>query len=49
MLGRKDYPNEEIDNARTAIERQLAAWDELVAAVQHETSDPKIMAALQAH
>jgi hypothetical protein len=30
MLGRKNYTQTEIDTARTAIERQLAAYDRLV-------------------
>jgi hypothetical protein len=29
MLGRKDYTQEELEAARTAIDRQLAAYDEL--------------------
>lgn len=31
MLGRKNYTHTEIDTARTAIERQLAAYDQIVA------------------
>lgn len=31
MLGRKNYTQAEIDTARTAIERQLAAYDQVVA------------------
>jgi hypothetical protein len=30
MLGRKNYTHTEIDTARTAIERQLAAYDQVV-------------------
>jgi hypothetical protein len=47
MLGRKTYTQEELDHARTAIERQRAAYDDLAKAV-HATSDPKATAALEA-
>jgi hypothetical protein len=30
MLGRKDYTQERLDHAKTAIDRQLAAYEELV-------------------
>src|SRR4051812_33586324 len=45
MLGRKSYTPEELHHARTAIGRQLAAYDALVAAVGDATSeDPKVAA-----
>jgi hypothetical protein len=34
MLGRKNYTQSEIDHARTAIERQLAAYDRVVASAK---------------
>jgi hypothetical protein len=34
MLGRKNYTQSEIDHARTAIERQLAAYDRVVASTK---------------
>ena len=40
MLGRKDYTRAEFDNARSAIDRQLAAWRALVATA----TDPKTTA-----
>jgi hypothetical protein len=44
MLGRKTYTPEELDNATTAIDRQLAAYKKLVKVI--DTSDPKVAAAL---
>ena len=44
MLGRKDYTRAEFDNARSAIDRQLAAWRALVATA----TDPKTTAKLDA-
>jgi hypothetical protein len=46
MLGRKDYTQEELDNATRVIDAQLAAYRKLVAAV--DTSDPEVEAALEA-
>ena len=46
MLGRKTYTPEELDDARTALDRQLAAYDALVEALDGATSDPKVAAAL---
>src|SRR5215212_115831 len=46
MLGRKTYPREELDNARTVIDAQLAAWRALAEAA--DGSDPKAAAALEA-
>jgi hypothetical protein len=47
MLGRKDYTQEELDNARAAVKQQLAAYKRLVEAVEGSTSDPKVAAALK--
>jgi hypothetical protein len=33
MLGRKSYTREELDHGRSAVERQLAAYDKLVGAL----------------
>jgi hypothetical protein len=46
MLDRKTYTPEELDDARTALDRQLAAYDALVEALDGATSDPKVAAAL---
>src|SRR5215212_4293645 len=46
MLGRKTYPREELDNARTVIDAQLAAWRALAEAA--DGSDPKAAAAVDA-
>jgi hypothetical protein len=46
MLGRKDYTQEELDNATRVIDAQLDAYRKLVAAV--DTSDPEVKAALEA-
>jgi hypothetical protein len=48
MLGRKNYSQEEIDQGRTAIDLQLAAYQELVKVVTSATSDKKVSAALDA-
>jgi hypothetical protein len=47
MLGRKDYTKQELDNARTAIDRQVAAYKKLAKAVD-AASDPKAASALEA-
>jgi hypothetical protein len=47
MLGRKDYPKEELDQAKTAIERQLQAYRQLADTVSNK-SDPGVTAALAA-
>ncbi len=44
MLGRKTYNQEELDHARSAIDRQLAAYKQLVAAI--DTSDADVAAGL---
>ena len=48
MLGRKDYTSEEIDNARGAVERQLAAYDHIASAAGDEPTGAKFRAALEA-
>jgi hypothetical protein len=48
MLGRKSYTREELDHAKAAVDRQLAAYEELVKAVDGATSDPKVESALKA-
>jgi hypothetical protein len=47
MLGRKDYTREELDNARTAVAQQLAAYKKLAKAIDHAT-DPGAASALEA-
>jgi len=46
MLGRKTYTREELENARTVMDAQLAAWRALTEAT--DGSDPKAAAALEA-
>jgi hypothetical protein len=48
MLGRKNYTREELDHAKTAIDKQLAAYRKLVKAVDGASSDPKVTSALEA-
>ncbi len=45
MLGRKDYAKEEITNAKTSIDREMAAYKKAVKAVD-AGSDPKAKNAL---
>jgi hypothetical protein len=47
MLGRKDYTREELDSAKAAIDKQLAAYKKLAKAVE-AGGDPKAEAALEA-
>jgi hypothetical protein len=47
MLGRKDYTQEELDNATMTINDQLEAYRKLSKAVE-ATSDPKARSALEA-
>ena len=47
MLGRKDYTREEIDNARAAVRRQLAAYDNIASAAGDEPTGTKVRAALE--
>jgi hypothetical protein len=44
MLGRKNYTRDELHHAESAVSAQLAAYDELAAAV-NAASDPKLVAA----
>lgn len=48
MLGRKNYTQEELDHAKTAIDRQLAAYKKLVKAIDGATSDPNVRQAFDA-
>ncbi len=45
MLGRKDYTQAEIDQARATVAGQLAAYRKLVKSVAAHPTDPKITAA----
>jgi hypothetical protein len=47
MLGRKDYTKQELENARAAIGKQLAAYRKLATAVE-AAGDPKVQSALGA-
>jgi hypothetical protein len=48
MLGRKNYTQEELDHAKTAIDQHVAAYKKLVKAVDNVTSEPKVASALEA-
>jgi hypothetical protein len=48
MFGRKDYTQEELDNARNAVGQQVAAYKAIVEAIEGSPSDPKVSSALQA-
>jgi hypothetical protein len=48
MLGRKTYTQEELDHARGAVDRQLAAYRTLVEAIDGAAQDPKVRSALDA-
>jgi hypothetical protein len=48
MLGRKDYKQEELDHAKTAVNQQIAAYKKLVKAIDGATSDAKVTYALEA-
>jgi hypothetical protein len=48
MLGRKNYTQEELDQARSAVDQQLAAYRTLVEAIDGATQDPKVRSALEA-
>jgi len=48
MLGRKDYTREELDHAKKAVDRQLAAYKKVVKAIDSAGADPKATAALAA-
>jgi len=47
MLGRKDFSRDEIDHAKADVDRQLAAYRELVDASGNATDDPKVAAAFE--
>ena len=47
MLGRKDYTQDEFDQAKKAVDQQLAAYKKLGKAIG-ATSDPKAVAAFEA-
>lgn len=46
MLGRKDYSQEELRHARSAIDQQLARYRALVTAIEGETTDGKVRSSL---
>ncbi len=48
MLGRKKYTQEEIDQGKAALDRQLAAYKQLVKAAAGATTDDRIAAAVEA-
>src|SRR6266496_2080719 len=47
MQGRKDYTKQELENARAAIDQQLAAYRKLATAVD-AAGDPEVQSALGA-
>ena len=48
MQGRKDYTQQELDHAKTAVDRQLAAYHQLIEAIDSAISDPKVTSAVEA-
>jgi hypothetical protein len=48
MLGRKDYTQEELDQAKTTVRQQLAAYKKLAKALDGAGDDPEARAALEA-
>src|SRR5436305_4403157 len=48
MLGRKDYTQEELDQATRTITQQLKAYKKLVKALDGAGEDPQVKAALEA-
>jgi hypothetical protein len=48
MLGRNTYTQEEVDNAKTAVGQQLAAYKKLAEAVAGPTTDANTVSALEA-
>jgi hypothetical protein len=48
MLGRKNYTQDELDQARSAVDQQLAAYRTLVEAIDGATQDAKVRSALDA-
>jgi len=47
MLGRKNYTQEELDNAKAAVNKQIAAYKQLVKVIDGAPSDPKVASALE--
>lgn len=47
MLGRKTYTREELDHAKNAVDQQLAAYRNLVTALNGAGEDPQVSAALE--
>jgi hypothetical protein len=45
MLGRKDYTREEFDHGKAAIDSQLAAYRQLAAALDSDTTSDKVRSA----
>ena len=48
MFGRKTYTQEELDHANAAVDQQLAAYKQLVEAIDGTRSDPEVRSALDA-
>jgi hypothetical protein len=48
MQGRKDYTQDELDHAKTAVDRQLAAYHHLIKAIDSAISDPEVTSAVEA-
>jgi hypothetical protein len=48
MLGRKDYTQEELDQATRTVKQQLAAYKKLAKALNGAGDDPQVAAALEA-
>jgi hypothetical protein len=48
MLGRKNYTQEEFDHSRAEVNKQLAAYENLVKALGSATTVKKVNAALEA-
>jgi hypothetical protein len=48
MFGRKDYTQEELDHAKTAVNTQIVAYRQLATALEGAPSGPKVIAALEA-
>jgi hypothetical protein len=48
MLGRKDYTREELDNARTAVNTQIAAYKQLTKVGDSAPADSEVASALEA-
>jgi hypothetical protein len=48
MLGRKNYKQEELEQSKAAIRKQLTAYKRLVNAIDGTSTDKKVASALQA-